>query len=183
MGMKWFLILLIPICTCSCIDFERSEHVDDINSNLKELEMSKTRLNKPVFDSISPVLSRINTLKERLHSQLSEDTLSLETALKIDEYKQIEASLIALKAQIPITQKDIQIVTKSLKNLKKDIEQNSGDRANYGKHLTLEQKNQEIILEAVDQYESKINKLLERFETIHDSLQEYSIQLEMKNKE
>lgn len=183
MIMKWLFYSLIAIILLSCIDFDRSKHLQEIDSSIKELKQSTSDLNDPLFDSIPIVLSEINRLNERLRNYIKQDTLSLERALKIDEYKSVEANLIQLTEQIPVAKNDIIAVISNLKNLKKDISSNSGDRANYSANIALEQDNKKILVEATNRYTTSLSNTLIRFNSIHPALWDYSIQLEIKNKE
>ena len=114
MIMKWLFYSLIAIILLSCIDFDRSKHLQEIDSSIKELKQSTSDLNDPLFDSIPIVLSEINRLNERLRNYIKQDTLSLEIALKIDEYKSVEANLIQLTEQIPVAKNDIIAVISNL---------------------------------------------------------------------
>ena len=94
-----------------------------------------------------------------------------------------KCNIIQLKEQIPITKKDINTVISDLKSLKKDISSNSGDRANYSANLALEQENKTILVDAAQRHSTTFSNTLIRFHSIHSALSDYSIQLELKNKE
>lgn len=181
--MKWLFFIFTFLIVCSCIDFDRTQYLEDIDVFTEELNQSYTSLNDAHFDSIPIVLSEINRVNSRIRSYLNQDTISLEVALKIDDYKRIKSDLTQLTQQIPIARKDIKTVLSDLKNLKKDITNNTGDRANYGTHLALEKKNKTVLLKAIQHYSSVYDRSLKMFHSIHTSLLNYSIQLKMKNKE
>lgn len=183
MSMKWLVYSLFLVLLYSCIDFDRSKHTKEIDASIEQLKQSTSELNTPFLDSIPLVLSQINRLNERIRSNIKQDTLSLETALKIDEYKSLEAEIIQLKEQIPITKKNINTVISDLKKLKKDISSNSGDRAKYSANLALEQGNKKILVDAAQLHSTTFSNTLIRFHSIHSALSDYSIQLELKNKE
>ena len=183
MNMKWLFFTLIPVLIYSCIDFDRSKHIEEIDTSIEELNHSTSDLNDPLFDSIPIVISHMNRLNERIRTYIKQDTLSLETALKIDEYKSLEAEIIQLSEQIPVAKKDINQVVSDLKNLKKDISSNAGDRANYNANIALEQASKKVLVDATHGYTTTFSTLLIRFNSLHTALWDYSIQLEMKNKE
>ena len=181
--MKWFFCSLFILFLFSCLDFDRSKHIKEINSSILELEHCLTELKSPKFDSIPIVLSEIKQLNEHLRRYIKQDTLSLETALKIDEYKSIEATITQLTVQIPITENDIKTVINDLKNLENDISNNAGDRANYSANLAVENENKKVLVEASKRYTTDLSSSINRFNSIHSTLKDFSIQLEMKNKE
>jgi len=181
--MKWLFYSLILFFATSCIDFDRSEHIAEIDTSINELKKASTDLNSPLFDSIPIVLSEINKLNEQFRTFIKKDTLTLETAEKIDQYKAVEADLILLSEQLPITQKDIKTVITDLQNLKKDISNNVGDRAKYSSNLALELENKKVLIDAANKYSGTFSNSLKKFNSIHTFLRNFSIQLEMKNKE
>lgn len=181
--MKWLFFSLIPILIYSCIDFDRSKHIVEIDTSIEELKHSASELNDPLFDSIPIVLSKINSLNERIRSYIKQDTLSLETALKIDEYKSLEVEIIQLSEQIPVAKKDIKKVVSDFKKLKKDISNNTGDRANYNANIALEQETKKLLVDATQGYTKTFSRSLIRFNSLHTALWDFTIQLEMKNKE
>lgn len=183
MGMKLLFLSLTLILSSSCIDFDRSKHLKEIDVAIDALKKSASELETPIFDSIPIVLSEIKWVNQRIRTYIKQDTLSIETALKIDEYKQIESQLILISEQIPVTQKDINSVTSDLILLKKDISNNSGDRALYTTNLAAEKENQKILIGAVERYTTTCRSSFKTFQLIHDSINEFSNHLELKNKE
>ena len=183
MSMKWLFYILIFLITSGCIDFDRSKYKEEIDVSIEELNQSSSTLNQSFFDSIPIVLSEIKSVTNKIRTFIKQDTFSLEIALKIDEFKRIEAELIHIFQQIPVTKKDIKTVIADLKNLKKDITNNSGDRVGYGANLMLEKSNKKVLVEAVERYSSNCIKAYETFHSIHPSILEYTIQLELRNKE
>jgi hypothetical protein len=183
MSMKWLFYILVFLITSACIDFDRSKYKDEIDASIEALNQSNLTLNQSFFDSIPIVLSEIEIVTNKIRTYIKQDTFSLEIALKIDEYKNVEAELIHVFQQIPVTKKDIKTVLADLKNLKKDITNNSGDRASYGVNLSLEKSNKKVLVEAVERYSNTCTKAFSTFNAIYPSIFEYTIQLELKNKE
>ena len=181
--MKWLPFICLLLLSASCIDFDRSKYIEEIDSSINELSEAKAQLNQAIFDSIPLILKEIDLVQNRIRTNIKQDSLSLETAIDVDNYKKVENNLIDIEERISVMQKDINAILQDLHNLKKDIENNTGDRAKYEANIQLEKENVKILLNAVEFYTTTCNASFDTFHSVHESLDGYSNLLEMKNKE
>lgn len=181
--MKWLIYVFLVFNLSSCIEMKQSEYNQKIDQSIETLKQSKKKLSNPIFDSIPIVVSEINSLKSNIRTFLKNDTLPLDIALKIDEISHIDIALQNIEANKIIALKDINVVIQNLNNLKKDINNSSGDRGKYDENIEVEKSKQIILVDAVDDYFNDCTNSLQSFNEIKTELISFSNKLKLKNEE
>lgn len=162
---------------------KQSEYNQKIDQSIETLKQSKKKLSHTAFDSIQVVISDISILKSNIRRFLKNDTLPLDIALKIDKINHIDRTLQDIEANKTIALKDINVLIQNLNNLKKDINNTSGNRGKYSENIEAEKSRQIILVDAVDRYYNDCTKSLQSFNEIKFELISFSNELKMKNKE
>lgn len=162
---------------------KQSEYNQKIDQSINLLNQSKKKLSNKTFDSIPIVISEIIDLKSNIRTFLKNDTLPLDIAIKIDEINQIDKTLQNIEANKTIAFKDINVVIQNLNNLKKDINNSSGDRGKYKENIEIEKSKQKILVDAVDDYYSDCTNSIQSFNETKSELISFSNELKLKNEE
>ena len=183
MSMKWLFYFLQIFALTSCIEFSQSEYIEKIDTSIDALNQSKLKLEQPVFDSIPVVLIEIKNIKSAFRENLKNDTLPLEIALKIDQVNQIKKILEKTDKAIPLTILDINALIINLKNLKKDINNGSGNRAKYPDNIQIEKEKQTLVVNSVETYYRNCSAAIKSFKEIENELKLFSNELELKKEE
>ena len=121
--------------------------------------------------------------QESRWSYLIENAKQDDIALKIDKINHIDRTLQDIEANKTIAFKDINVLIQNLNNLKKDINNSSGNRAKYSENIEAETSRQIILVNAVDDYFSDCTNSLQLFNEIKLDLISFSNKLKVKNEE
>jgi hypothetical protein len=98
-------------------------------------------------------------------------------AKKLNEYKVMRRALGPLGAQFQKGKKSLGEERETLKKLRTDIENGSGEREKYGDYISFEREKVKKISILIDDYVKQKNKNMNTFLTLHPELNEFSLSL------
>ena len=181
--MKTFqLLILIAVC-CSCIDLKKPEQEDQIEAlNLKITELAGLIVEFP-SDSITEIISEILQIEEKIKKYSVNDTLTLENAMQIDEFKKVRIILEDSFDHNSTIVAELEKLKKSISNLQSDIQNSVGDRANYEVNIAFEEEKLNQLTLFIEDYDLKWRTCIETFYNLQPILKVFSEKLEHKNRE
>lgn len=90
---------------------------------------------------------------------LESDTISLEYALAMDEYRQLASGMPNVANELITCLEGIKSIRERLKKLRSDIQNGSGQRHKYNKYLKSEEEEMKLLKMRFDQFESAYAKI------------------------
>ncbi len=159
---KGFFFILIALFFTACADLKKSEQLERIEKMESEIVEWKSQLDafdaKKWKDRLQEVASNIERLK-----QLEADTISLEDAVVIDAYRNLQSEMIQVNTLHDQCEEGLNLIEEQLKKLKSDINAGNGRRDKYDRFLAEEEAQLEILREFYALYESTLEKIEKEF--------------------
>ena len=181
--MKKIQLFIASVFLFSCSDFYRPGQLEKINGLLFELEDIEDLVDRSGLDTIPLVLGEVERLEYVIKQNYLDDTLSLDFAKKLDSYQSIRKSLIPLNEIGFAIGIKINSERTAIKNLRQDVLNCTGDRANYEENISFETENVNDLRQLIEQCISTKELNVETFNNLHEDLRSYSIKLVHQNKE
>lgn len=149
--MKYVFSIVLIVLATGCADLKKEEQIERIDEMQKQIddwfEVMYSGYERPeLFFMIQTADSLVVELKN-----LEEDTISLEEAKTINEFKHLSKSASVLMNLQDQLESQLSIAHRRLKQLKKDINKGSGQRHKYDEYLNEEKKNLLSFKNLVDQ--------------------------------
>lgn len=140
---NWYFIVIL-FCFYSCADLQKPEHLKRIDSLEESLEAKKQKLTE-ISKGIDSALIRQGDSLVIMLKSFEEDTVSVETAKKLNTFKRIHETIpvaLELKTQILEATKDYE---EDLKKLRSDISEGRGRRGKYEHYINREEKKFDVL--------------------------------------
>jgi chromosome segregation ATPase len=176
--MRFFLISIsFSFIFSSCSDLKRTERIERILTMEKSLDSIGKIMNLSKIDSLADMQIAAQGVELRIKNNYKLDTINLDFGKKMDEYKRMRRAIPKLKSNWDKVKKGIVEMRKSLKNLKTDIENNSGKREKYDEYLKFEQnKLNQLQLLCTECLKGQM-KILDTYTKLHAELNRFSLDL------
>ncbi|MCR9172150.1 MAG: hypothetical protein NXI10_06645 [bacterium] len=159
---KWTFIISIALLFAACADLKKSEQEDRIAAMETKLDALEKELND--FDeALWKTWTTDAELATKQLKQLEADTIPLEMALQIDNYRKLKEKLPGLQKGQQNCLNQVKAIRKRLKKLKTDIENGNGRRDKYDEFLSTEEQELEILEEKFALYKSTYDELQSDF--------------------
>jgi Zn-dependent M28 family amino/carboxypeptidase len=162
-----YISLLFFIALSSCSDLKRTKQIATIESYQNSLDSIEVVLESNKIDTLELMASSSQRLMREISKNYRSDTVSLDFAKKMDEYKFLVNSIpsvINVQNQLINYFDNIHI---SLRDLKEDIEHASGKKAKYPTYISFEKKKLINVREMAKDYMQKRNNLINNYTTLH----------------
>lgn len=167
-----FLLLLI-----SCSDLKRTNQISTIEACQNSLDSIEVVLESNKIDTLELMESASFALIRKIGQNYGTDTVTLEFAQKMDEYKLLVSSIpsvINVQRTLINYLDEIHI---SLRELKEDIEHASGKKAKYPDYIAFEKKKVQKVRTMAKEYMEKRNRLILNYELVHKEMEVFSEEL------
>ncbi|MFM7667726.1 MAG: hypothetical protein ACKO7D_06005 [Bacteroidota bacterium] len=176
--MRHFLLILsLLILVYSCSDINKNKRIERISAMEKTLDSIEKIMNTNKIDSLADMQLAAQGVELRIKNNYKLDTINLEFGKKMDEYKRMRRAIPKLKGNWDKVKKGIGEMRKSLKNLKTDIENNSGKREKYDEYLKFEQNKLNQLCLLSNECQKGQKKILESYMKLHPELYQFSMEL------
>ncbi|GAB5417693.1 MAG: hypothetical protein Crog4KO_26790 [Crocinitomicaceae bacterium] len=129
------------------------------NSELKAFDAQKWK------GRLQEVSANIEQLK-----QLEADTISLEDALVIDAYRNVQMEMIQVQSLHDQCEQGLKLIEHQIKKLKTDINAGNGRRDKYDQFIAEEEAQLEILREIYTLYKSTVEKIEKEFPEYQNSV-------------
>lgn len=125
----------------ACHDVQKHKQIDHVSELQLITSKIKQQLKKIDIEKWSKTLRSTQSTRDIIRSNYStDDTISLEFAQKLEDYKAIEKNLVHFEKEIMELQKALLMEENALKALQTDIQNSQGNRNAYSKNIALEKK-------------------------------------------
>lgn len=155
---KPFVFILIALLFTACADLNKSEQLERIERMESEIiewnEGLESFDDQTWKDRLLEAESTIAQLK-----QLESDTISLQDALSIDNYRNLQLDMIAVNTLHVQCAEGMKVIELQLTKLKTDIDSGNGQRHKYDDFITEEEAQMKILREYYALYRSTSVKI------------------------
>jgi hypothetical protein len=171
------LSLILTLVLVSCHDLNKQKQLKKIDVLMADLDYIDSNLKLKHADSIPLIVSNITHVELRIKNNYTTDTIDLELAKKMDEYKRARKQLKPMGkilSKIIEGSKEERI---TLSNLKTDIENGSGDRSKYDEYIEFERAKVIQLKELHKELTSTQERCFEAYYKYHDELDAFATSL------
>lgn len=171
--MKFAVAAFLLFILISCVDFHKGEYLNRIRSMEKQLASLQSEANE--FDSLKLEELTQHYEKVKLTAQSITDTLSIETAILLDEHLIAMRKIDPCLEKISILRKNADSEKETLKNLKSDVRNSYGKRDKYGEYVSREEAKVDSLQVLLNEIDREYAEIIE----VHEK--KYAILLESLN--
>ena len=175
--MKFFGFIFMFITLSSCADLHKGDQLLAVETMHKTLDSITTVLIENDYKSIEEIRIESKDVAEKIKGNYKGDTLDIEFAKKLDDYKQMLFSFDPLKNGYILLLKNTKEEKKALTKLMDEIEKGNGERAKYQEFILNEQKKTKQICMLLSDYVSQLKKSLTIYHQNKDAIYDYSFSL------
>lgn len=161
----------------SCADVRKEKQISSLITIEKGLDSLENLMKKEKIDTLADMRIAAEGVEFRIRNNYKLDTINLEFGKKMDAYKRMRRAIPKLNGNKVKIEKGIIELSKSVKNLKLDIENGSGKRDKYDDYIKFEQnKFKQLCLLYKDAQDAQ-NKIIDNYSTLHPELYKFSMTL------
>ncbi len=161
----------------SCADLRKGDQILAIEVMHKTLDSITTVLIENNYKSVEEIRVESIDVAKKIKDNYNGDTLNLEFAKKLDDYKQMLSSFTPLKKGYILLLKNTKEEKKTLSKLIDDIEKGNGERARYQEFILNEQHKTKQICVLLNDYVTQLKKSLTIYHQNKDAVYDYSFSL------
>lgn len=151
--MKQLLVIsLLSLSLFSCADFNRDQLLHQVAKEQKKLSQLNAQLAANVISDVATLKNNTMQTELRIKQNLHLDTINLELAKQLEEFKLMRKSLKPLMKQYLKARKGIDEEKKVLNNLKRDVQDGRGERQRYAEYIRFEKQKVQQLQELTNDY-------------------------------
>lgn len=178
MKLKLFLILTLGLLGFSaCSDVKRGEQLAKINQLNASLDSIKLLVESNPLDSANLYAQISHDVELRIKNNYFADTINMVLGKKMDAYKVMRRKWAPLGYDYRNLLQGVKETKESLRQLKHDIENGDGDRSKYDEFLSFETEKVNQLKALAEQYIDTRRETYDTFHTLHEELNQFSIEL------
>ena len=168
--MRLISLFLAIGCFTACTDVHRTERLDKLDELSVKLEEEASKPFDELALSIDSALEQSNKLFESFMSNYSEDTIALNLALQIDEFKKLTNELSVEKEELKFIQMEVSSRIGNVESLRKDIKNDAGNRSKYDDNIMFEINQVTALFDRALETRTLIQNGLEIFKEMYPEL-------------
>jgi chromosome segregation ATPase len=172
-----FLAISLLLLFYSCSDFKKNERIERVLTMDQALDSIEKIMITCKIDTLADMQLAAQGVELRIKNNYKLDTINLEFGKKMDDYKRMRRAIPKLKGNWDKVKKGLVEMRKSLKNLKIDIENNSGKREKYDEYLKFEQNKLNQLRLLCNECQKGQKKILDTYTKLHSELYLFSMDL------
>lgn len=173
--MNRIFLFLGIILFISCSDLKKGEQLQSIDQLSATVDSIEVVLIEHHVDTLKQMLDDAKEVQESIATFHSSDTIPLEFALRMDEYKLMIQNIPEIEQNQLTLKNRITEIRTSLSNLKADISNASGEKQKYDEFIAHEKKKVNELREVLTNYDSLRNQLMNHFNELHEEMKEFAI--------
>jgi hypothetical protein len=177
-----YIVLCLSFFLGSCKDAQHRAYLEEIEEMQKELVVMDSLSREHTVDSIGLITGQIRLVIVRIQNNYFPDSINLEEAGMINDYKAIRKTLESNSGNLAKVKAAIPEVQVSLQNLAHDIDNGVGERDKYGEHVEFEKAKVAHLRELLGFYIKTKDETLTRYRDIGPKVEAFSIDLVEKRK-
>lgn len=175
MIMNRLFLFLGIILFISCSDLKKGEQLQSLDQLSATVDSIEVVLIEHHIDTLKQMLDNAKEVQESIAQFHSSDTIPLEFALRMDEYKLMIQNIPEIEQNQLTLKNSIAEIRASLSNLKVDISNASGEKQKYDEFIAHEKKKVNELREVLTNYDSLRNQLMEHFNELHEEMKEFAL--------
>ncbi len=166
-------IFVLGLFFQSCSDLKKGDQLSEIQALQRSIDSIEVVLIENHIDTLDDLSMTMRILNIDLARLKSSDTVPLELAYKMDEYKWMRKSVPIIATNQVALKEGVVEVRQSLKKLEVDVSNASGRKDKYDDYIAFEQKKVKELTSTLSETMNLRDKLVNDFATIHGEINRF----------
>ncbi len=162
-----FILLIAMTTLYSCKNKDRENYIQEIDEMSATLDSLKIIAYNTTGQSIQPISQSVHQTVQQIKQNYNADTIDLQTAKKIDAYKEIESAISINSGNLAKAKQAIPEVQQKIEDLKHDIENGVNDRDKYQEYIAFEKSKIKDIENVLSYYIKTKRSYQDRYDSLH----------------
>jgi hypothetical protein len=181
--MKTILFIsLIGFTLFSCADFDRDKLLQRVDKQQKQLNGLNMQLEKYVMKDVASLKNDALQTELRIKQNLHLDTINMELARQLEEFKLMRKSISPLMKQYLKAKNGIKEEEAVLKNLSRDIQEGRGERQRYEEYIQFEKQKVSQLSALTKDYLKARSKFIADHKRLYPPIEAFSYTLIQKRR-
>lgn len=178
--MKFFIFFIFSFSLVACHDVAKKQQLEELSILDKRVDHIQREYENLKKDTVSEMIYTMKELKYRVKFDIEEDTLSIKMAKNLDAYNRIYKKLNMVETYGEKILFGSQKIKNSIANLKNDIKNGDGDRANYNKFLAFETDKVDNLQQIIDDMTKLQKENIRAYVQVKDAVEKFAAELALK---
>ena len=160
----------------ACHDVKKQKQLDQMETLIAKINSIRQTLKGAQIEDLTPMINDVNIVTKNIYRKSRNlDTISIEWAQKLEDYKYISAGLSFFQSSTDGMKRNIYESSQSLELLKNEIKNAQGDRSKYAENIKFEEQK-------VTELANFLQKMLETkticvnsYNRLHNEIKAYSV--------
>jgi len=175
--LRFSVLFSLIFCFISCVDLSKNKQITELSNLTKKVDTIQQEFELLKKDTISEIIYAMNETSEKIKTNIGDDSISVQIARALDQYKKIYRKLTSIEAYDEKFLFGSQDIKNRIEKLTTDIKKGSGDREKYNQFIAFE-KSKVLELEKLIKDVKKLqNESIETFQKIHPGISSFADQL------
>lgn len=140
--MKKIIFALVScLILFACHDVKKQKQLDKVESLISKINSIRQTWNSAQIEDLTKMIDEVNAVTKTIYRKSNNlDTISIEWAQKLEDYKYISTGLSFFQASNDGMRRNIYEASQSLEQLNSEIKNAQGDRSKYDDNILFEEK-------------------------------------------
>ena len=160
----------------ACHDVKKQKQLDQMETLIAKINSIRQTLKGAQIEDLTPMINDVNIVTKNIYRKSRNlDTISIEWAQKLEDYKYISVGLSFFQSSTDAMKRNIYESSQSLELLKNEIKNAQGDRSKYAENIKFEEQK-------VTELANFLQKMLETkticvnsYNRLHNEIKAYSV--------
>jgi chromosome segregation ATPase len=160
----------------ACHDVKKQKQLDKMESLINKINSIRETWKGAQIEDLTPMIEEVNAVRKDIYRKSSSlDTINVEWAQKLEDYKYISTGLSFFQSSNDGMKRNIYDTSQSLEQLNNEIKNAQGDRSKYDENIQFEEKK-------VTELANFLQKMLETkticvnsYNRLHNEIKAYSV--------
>lgn len=168
--------LFLCLALFACHDVKKQNQLDKMDTLTSKIDDFRNTWNDAKIDDLSTVLIQVKAvLKDINKKNQNADTIDVELAQKLEDYKFISSGLTFVVTSNDVLKKNIYEASQSVELLTIEIANGEGDRSKYNQNILFEEKKVKQLGDFLQKNLETKTICLNSYRKLHAEMKAYSI--------
>jgi len=172
--------IVFSLLTCfillACHDVKKQKQLDQMETLIAKINSIRQTLKGAQIEDLPPMIDEVNSVTKTIYRKSNNlDTISIEWAQKLEDYKYISTGLSFFQASTDGMKRNIYESSQSLELLKNEIKNAQGDRSKYAKNIKFEEQKVKELADFLQKMLETKAICVNSYSRLHNEIKAYSV--------
>lgn len=172
--------IIFGLVTCfilfACHDVKKQKQLDKMEALITRINSIRQTWNGAQIEDLTPMIVEVNTVRKTIYQKSSNlDTISIERAQKLEDYKYISNGLSFFQSSNDGMRRNIYESSQSLEQLNNEIKNAQGDRSKYDENIQFEEQKVTELANFLQNMLKTKTICVNSYNRLHNEIKAYSV--------